>query len=252
MICRFHVQDCNHEAAERRGTVKPSQPTHTLYCSMQRVIKLADPNFLFEHIQPTPVCCYSDRLLTSIYAFFSSSSYSCLPLPLGQRVKGQTGECPVPSRAHYTSLETEREQASLCDTVGQRQTDMRDGGGGEERRWTPLKLWLEEERKSAVTKGERWEGAFAYETATWEKHRGTFDSVVFKCNIKMPQRAHAQSYPLCKVTSRCFESPSRGKSRCSAAFVVTLLSSYFEAFIKWMRREAFEKTKNTTKHNTMA
>lgn len=48
------------------GTVKPSQPTHTLYCSMQRVIKLADPNFLFEHIQPTPVCCYSDRLLTSI------------------------------------------------------------------------------------------------------------------------------------------------------------------------------------------
>lgn len=66
MICRIHVQDCNHEAAERQGTVKPSQPTHTFYCSMQRVIKLADPNFLFEHIQPTPVCCYSDRLLTSI------------------------------------------------------------------------------------------------------------------------------------------------------------------------------------------
>lgn len=126
------------------------------------------------------------------------------------------------------------------------------GRRGEERRWTPLKLWLEEERKSAVTKGDRWEGAFAYETATWEKHRGTFDSVVFKCNIKMPQRAHARSYPLCKVTSSCFESPSRGKSRCSAAFVATPLSSYFEAFIKWMRREAFEKTKNTTQHNTMA
>lgn len=117
---------------------------------------------------------------------------------------------------------------------------MRDGGGGEERRWTPLKLWLEEERKSAVTKGERWEGAFAYETATWEKHRGTFDSVVFKCNIKMPQRAHAQSYPLYKVTSSCFESPSRGKSRCSAVILKPLLNEWGERHLK----------KQRTLHNT--
>lgn len=44
------------------------------------------------------------------------------PTPCWPQSKGQIAECPVQSRTHYTRLETEREQRSLCDTVGHSQT----------------------------------------------------------------------------------------------------------------------------------
>lgn len=54
-----------------------------------------------------------------------------LPTPSWPQSKGQIAECLVLSRTHYKGLETTgREQRSLCDTTGQRQTDMQDGGGG--------------------------------------------------------------------------------------------------------------------------
>lgn len=52
------------------------------------------------------------------------------PTPSWPQSKGQIAECPVPSRTHYTTLETDREQRSLCDTAGQRRPDMQYGGGG--------------------------------------------------------------------------------------------------------------------------
>lgn len=56
--------------------------------------------------------------------FFKPPTHSWL------QSKGQIAQCPIPSRTHYTRLEREREQRSLCDTAGQRQTDG-GGGGGE-------------------------------------------------------------------------------------------------------------------------
>lgn len=54
------------------------------------------------------------------------------PTPSWPQSKGQIEECPVPSRTHYTRAETDREQRSLCDSAGLRQTDRHDGGGGRE------------------------------------------------------------------------------------------------------------------------
>lgn len=65
---------------------------------------------------------------------FSSLSHSW------PQSKGQFAECPFPSRTHYTRLETEREQRSLCDPAGQRQTDMQDGEGGGERKFSLIRI----------------------------------------------------------------------------------------------------------------
>ena len=54
------------------------------------------------------------------------------PTPAWPQGKGQTAECPVPSRTHYTRRETKREQRSLCDSIGQKQTDTQRWRKGED------------------------------------------------------------------------------------------------------------------------
>lgn len=80
----------------------------------------------------TPAAIVTDWCHPSVLSFLSLVFKP--PTRSWPQTEGQIAECPVPSRTHYTRLETEREQRSLCDTAGQKLTDMQEEA--EERDWT--------------------------------------------------------------------------------------------------------------------